>query len=127
MCKRRVEDNCDVCAHEVDLDQSLAVFTGPRAYVVEVAWETKALPALQKLPSGRVRGLLVWSMAKVIDVSMRQLSKAKRPSCAPGARTLVASSSSPMPTLLREQDSAKTDSERLEQNGMNWSSIPQLT
>ena len=50
----------------------------------------------------------MWSMAKVIDVSVRQLSKAKRPSCAPGARTLVASSSLPVPTLLREQRSAKT-------------------
>ena len=36
---------CDFSAHEVDLDQSLAVFTGLRAKVVEIAWETEALDA----------------------------------------------------------------------------------
>ena len=49
-----------------------------------------------------VLGLSVLSVTKVTDVSVRQLSKAKRPSCAPGASTLVVSA------LLREQHSAKT-------------------
>ena len=35
--------------------------------------------------SGSALDLLVWSIAKVMDVSVRQLSKAHRPSCAPGA------------------------------------------
>ena len=67
-----------------------------------------SMPAPQKLPSGSVRDLLVWSITKLIDVSVRQLSKAKGPSCAPGARSLVVSMSLPMPTLLSEQHSAKT-------------------
>ena len=38
----------------------------------------------QNAPSGSARGLLVWSMTKVMDVSVRQLSNAHLPSCAPG-------------------------------------------
>ena len=69
------------------------------------------MPAPQKLPSGSVLDLLVLlvlSITKLIDVSVRQLSKAKGPSCAPGARSLVASVSLPLPTLVSEQHSAKT-------------------
>ena len=40
------------------------------------------MPAPQKLPSGRVRDLLVLSVTKLIVVSVRQLSTAKGPSCA---------------------------------------------
>ena len=42
------------------------------------------MPDPQKLPSGSVLDLLVWSITKLIDVSMRQLSNAKaqlRPGC----------------------------------------------
>ena len=60
-----------------------------------------SMPAPQKLPSGSVRDLLVLSVAKLINVSVRQLSKAKGPSCAPGARSLVVSMLLPMPTLER--------------------------
>ena len=48
-------------------------------------------PAPQNAPSGSARGLLVWSMSKVMVVSVRQLSKAYLSSCAPGARTLLSS------------------------------------
>ena len=46
------------------------------------------MPALQNAPSGSARGFLVWFLAKVMDASVRQLSNAYLPSCAPGARTL---------------------------------------
>ena len=41
------------------------------------------MPAPQKLPSGRARDLLLLAMAKVTDVSARQLSKANGAICAP--------------------------------------------
>ena len=41
-----------------------------------------SMPAPQNAPSGSARGLLVWSMSKVMVVSVRQLSKAYLPSCA---------------------------------------------
>ena len=41
------------------------------------------MPAPQNAPSGSARGLLVWSLAKVMDVSVRQLSNAYLPGCAP--------------------------------------------
>ena len=47
--------------------------------------------APQNAPSGSARGLLEWSMSKVMVASVRQLSKAYLPSCAPGARTLLSS------------------------------------
>ena len=53
--------------------------------------ESRAVSAPQNAPSGSARGLLVWSMSKVMVVSVRQLSKAYLPSCAPGARTLLSS------------------------------------
>ena len=43
-----------------------------------------------------------------MDVIVRQLSKAYRPSCAPGARTLLSSAAWLTPILLREQHSANT-------------------
>ena len=38
------------------------------------------MPAPQNAPSGSARGLLVWSLTKVMDVSVRQLSNAYLPS-----------------------------------------------
>ena len=47
------------------------------------------MPAPQNAPPGSARGLLVWSMSKMMVVSVRQLSNAYFPDCAPGARTPV--------------------------------------
>ena len=74
-------------AHEIDFYKSLAVFTSPRANVVKVGRQSVSIPDSQNAPSGSALALLVWSIAKVMGVSVRQLSKAYRPSCAPGART----------------------------------------
>ena len=73
------------------------------------------MPAPQKLPSGSVLDLLVLSIAKLIDVSVRQLSKAKGPSCAPGGPwsqingglCVVANAHSAERTALGENSSAE--------------------
>ena len=49
------------------------------------------MPAPQKLPSGRARDSLLLAIAKLTDVSARQLSKANGVICAPGDNALVAS------------------------------------
>ena len=67
-----------------------------------------SMPDPQKLPSGSALDLLVLSITKLIDVSIRQLSNAKGPGCALGARSLAASVSLPVLTLKSEQRSAKT-------------------
>ena len=64
------------------------------------------MPAPQKLPSGRARDSLLLAIAKLTDVSARQLSKANGVICAPGDNALVASL--PKPILLSEQHFAKT-------------------
>ena len=62
MGKGGLEEGCDLCAHEVDFNESLAVFTCPRADAVKVAWETEAFNAsAAKAAIRRVLGLLVWS------------------------------------------------------------------
>ena len=43
MGKGGVEEGCDLCAHEVDFNEPLAVFTCPRTDVVKVAWETEVI------------------------------------------------------------------------------------
>ena len=45
MGKGGLEEGCDLCAHEVDFNEPLAVFTCPRADAVKVAWETEAFNA----------------------------------------------------------------------------------
>ena len=47
------------------------------------------LTSTRLLQFSQARGLLVWSMSKVMVVSVRQLSKAHLPSCAHGARPLL--------------------------------------
>ena len=42
MGKGGLEESCDLCAHEVDFDKPLAVFTCPRADAMKVTWKTKA-------------------------------------------------------------------------------------
>ena len=81
------------------------------------------MPAPQKLPSGSVLDLLVLlvlSITKLIDVSVRQLSKAKGPSCAPGGPwsqiigglCVVANAHSAERTALGENSSAELDTPR---------------
>ena len=43
--KGGVEQGCDFCAHEVDLHQSFAVFTGPWPDIVKVTWQTELFNA----------------------------------------------------------------------------------
>ena len=38
MGKGGLEESCDLCAHEVDFDKPLAVFTCPRANAMKVTW-----------------------------------------------------------------------------------------
>ena len=55
----------------------------------------------------------MWSMTKVMDVSVRQLSNAYLPSCAPGARTLLSSDpNSTKGAALRKHFSAVLDTPR---------------
>ena len=61
------------------------------------------MSAPQNAPSGSARGLFVRSMSKVIVASVRQLSKAYLPSCAPGARTLLSSISCFVSRNLRHE------------------------
>ena len=70
MGKGGVEQGCDLCAHEVDLNEPLAVFTGPRADGIKSHGRQRfSIPAPQKTPSGSVLDLLAWSIAKVMDVN----------------------------------------------------------
>ena len=76
------------------------------------------MPAPQNAPSGSAQGFLVWSMSKVMVVSVRQLSNAYLPSCAPGARTLLSSISCLTPTRPGEQTLRKHFSAALEKRGL---------
>ena len=101
----RLEKGCDICAHEIDFHKSLAVFTSPRANVVKVAWEAEGFKTRPAECTFWQRSGLV---GKVMDASVRQLSKAYRPSCAPGASALLSFAAWLTPILLREQHSANT-------------------
>ena len=59
MGKGGVEQGCDFCAHEVDLNEPLAVFTGPRADGMKVAWEIEVLKASTAKDAIRQRSRLV--------------------------------------------------------------------
>ena len=55
-----LEEDCDICAHEVDFHKSLAVFTSPRPMLWKVAWKTEGFKTRpQNAPSGSALALLV--------------------------------------------------------------------
>ena len=81
---------------------TFAIFTGPRPDVVKVMRQAQLLNACSTECAFRqCSWLFVRFVLKVTIASVRQLSKAYLPSCAPGARTLLSSVSHLTPTLPR--------------------------
>ena len=109
MCKGGAPDGRDLRAHEVNLNQSLAVFTGLRANIVKVARKAEALDASSAETAVRPRSRLIGFVRNKIDCRERKAAfDSKGAQLRPGARSLVASVSLPLPTLVSEQHSAKT-------------------
>ena len=75
------------------------------------------MPAPQNAPSGSARGLLVWSMTKVMDASVKQLSNAYLPTLCPWCKDIsvirfVTDTNSTKGAALRKYSSAVLDTSR---------------
>ena len=89
MCKGGAPDGRDLRAHEVNLNQSLAVFTGLRANIVKVARKAEALDASSAETAVRQRSRLIGFVRNKIDCRERKAAfDSKGAQLRPGARSL---------------------------------------